>query len=371
MQNQRKQWGEAPWSRANFPKQAITAAGVRVAIIGGGLTGASTAYHLGKHGVPSTVFEAGLVGDGASGRTGGIVLEGTASGPLPGADSCLDTLENLVATEQIDCGLRRSGCWEIEHRAGSNGRKLPWDDGGKPVYIATTVDGGTVQPAALLAGIMSAAARLGAEIREHTRVVRIVMEPRLALEVAGKQIYPEYVVVAVNAWINALISNVVALRSALTFACLTEPLEPATLKAVGMNAGMPFYTADLPYLWGRTTSDGRAVFGSGLVFGAPARLEKMDASTGAAGAALAQLRNRIQSLHPKLRAVRFSGSWGGPIAFTDDTLPLLGVHPQNSRVLVSGGYAGHGVALSVHAGQLIAEAITEDRPLPDWGSLRR
>jgi glycine/D-amino acid oxidase-like deaminating enzyme len=280
-------------------------------------------------------------------------------------------LENLVATERINCALLLSGCWEIAHRAGSGGRKLPWDDGGKPIYIATTVAGGTVQPAALLAGIMASAARLGAEIREHTRVARIVMEPRLALEVAGKQIYPEYVVVAVNAWLNALISDVVALRSALTFACVTEPLDPATLEAVGLNTRMPFYTTDSPYLWGRMTSDGRAVFGSGLVFGAPARLEKMEASAGAAGAALTQLRNRIQALHPELRAVQFSGSWGGPIAFAADTVPLLGVHPQNSRVLVSGGYAGHGVALSVRAGQLIAEAITENRPLPDWGSLRR
>jgi glycine/D-amino acid oxidase-like deaminating enzyme len=131
---------------------------------------------------------------------------------------------------------------------------------------------------------------------------------------------------AVNAWLSALISDVVALRSALTFACVTEPLDPATLKAVGMNAGMPFYTADLPYLWGRTTSDGRSVFGSGLVFGAPASFEKMDASAGAAGAALEQLRNRIHTLHPKLHAVRFSASWGGPIAFAADTVPLLGVH---------------------------------------------
>ena len=39
--------------------------------------------------------------------------------------------------------------------------------------------------------------------------------------------------------------------------------------------------------------------------------------------------------------------------------------------MVSGGYAGHGVALSVRAGELLALAIADNRPLPKWGSLAR
>jgi hypothetical protein len=38
---------------------------------------------------------------------------------------------------------------------------------------------------------------------------------------------------------------------------------------------------------------------------------------------------------------------------------------------VSGGYAGHGVALSVRVGELLALAIGKDLPLPEWGSLER
>jgi hypothetical protein len=38
---------------------------------------------------------------------------------------------------------------------------------------------------------------------------------------------------------------------------------------------------------------------------------------------------------------------------------------------VSGGYAGHGVALSVRAGELLTLAIADNRPLPAWGSLAR
>lgn len=45
-------------------------------------------------------------------------------------------------------------------------------------------------------------------------------------------------------------------------------------------------------------------------------------------------------------------------------MPLLGPHLSTSKVLVAGGYTGHGVALSVRAGQLIARAIAEGKPLP-------
>jgi gamma-glutamylputrescine oxidase len=63
--------------------------------------------------------------------------------------------------------------------------------------------------------------------------------------------------------------------------------------------------------------------------------------------------------------------WAGPIAFAENSIPLLGPHSANPRVLVAGGYAGHGVALSVRAGELLALAIGKNLPLPKWGSLSR
>ena len=45
---------------------------------------------------------------------------------------------------------------------------------------------------------------------------------------------------------------------------LWQPLPPATLEEVGLGA-TPFYTVDLPYLWGRATRAGRLVIGAGLV----------------------------------------------------------------------------------------------------------
>ena len=46
----------------------------RVAVVGGGFTGLSTALHLAEAGVPVTVLEANEIGWGASGRNNGQVI---------------------------------------------------------------------------------------------------------------------------------------------------------------------------------------------------------------------------------------------------------------------------------------------------------
>jgi gamma-glutamylputrescine oxidase len=373
MTSVRSNWGETPWPRG--PELALPSHDSTpvpdVAIIGAGLTGASTALHLARRGIRAVVFEAGLVADGASGRTGGLVLEGTAAGPRDEVNTCITGLERVVAEERIECDLALSGCWEIEHRSAAPEKMLPWTDAGRPVCIMRNVAGGVVQPAALTMGLARAAVSAGAIIHQQARVTKLAFEGELALEVGGERITPGHVVVATNAWINATLPDTPPLSSCLTFACATEPLDDSTLTAIGLAEGVPFYTTDMPYLWGRTISDGRVIFGAGLVFGEPADLENAEVREGESHAVLERMKQRVSALHPMLAEVQFSAAWGGPIAFSDDTVPLLGAHPRNPRVMVSGGYAGHGVALSVRAGELLALAIAENRPLPKWGALTR
>lgn len=366
MAEQERRWGEQPWRAQSFAVHPFKASPADVIVVGGGLTGAAAAFRLARAGRHTVLLEADSFGDAASGRTGGIVLEGTAWGPREGASRCVPDLEKLVRDEAIDCDLEVPGCWEIDHREGSDDHRLPWLDGEMPIRIARTVVGGVVDPLALLAGLANRAAEAGAMLHEHARVTRVLADDSPAVEAAGVTLRAPHLIIAANAWTSALLPAIRPTRAALTFAIATAPLDTPTLAAIGLNPGLPFYTIDLPYLWGRLTREHRLIMGAGLLWGSADELEALDVRQGEAAAILERLEARVRGLNPALREVRIVYRWAGPIAIPDGQAPQIGRLAEAPNIFVASGYAGHGVALSVTAGTLLARAIIEAAPLPQW-----
>jgi gamma-glutamylputrescine oxidase len=363
-------WGMAPWQvDVVLPEQPPTER-CDVAVIGGGFTGLAAAYHLARRGCRVAVFEAGRVGDGASGRTGGLVLEGTAHGPLPGVERCLEELAALTAEAGIECDLELRGCWEIAHARVPAAHGLGWRDGDQVLRVERSVAGGTVDPGKLVAGLARAAHAAGAAIHQQARVRAIVrgVRPRLAFD-GGPVCTSDHVVVALNGYVATLLAPAIDLRAPLTLAVCSEAVDDAVLDAIGLGVRVPFYTADLPYLWGRCAPGGRLIFGAGLIFDADDDPRRVDIRSVDCAAAFARLEQRIHALHPALAGIAITHRWGGPIAFRAGAAPLLGPLPGQPRVLVTGAYAGHGVALSVRIGRLVADAITLGVPLPGWGAV--
>lgn len=338
-------------------------------MVGGGFTGLSCAYHLARRGARVALLEAATLGAGASGRTGGIVLEGTAAGPLGGVERCLDALAGVVEAAGIDCDLRLAGCRELAHRTQPGALRPWWRDGDAWLCIADTVPGGTIDPGALVSGLAEAAAAAGADLHEHAAVRLLEPGPPARLRMDDGVVAADHVVVALNAYTAALLELPVPLDTALTLGVCTAPLAPAAIAALGLADGLPFYTVDLPYLWGRTMRDGRLILGAGLVIPGDGRVTRVALDDPAATASLERLAVRLTGFHPALAGVAVHERWGGPIAFPSGRTPILGRLPGAPHVIVGAGCSGHGIALGVRAGQLIADAIVDRTPLPSWGAL--
>lgn len=158
----------------------------------------------------------------------------------------------------------------------------------------------------------------------------------------------------------------------LTLAVASEPLSDAQIAAIGLAERKPFYTADLPYLWGRTRKDNSIVWGAGLVRPPESGdLEAVDTGSAEPARLFAAMEERVRRLHPALAGARLTHRWGGPILFQESWEPVFARHAASENAIVLGAFAGHGVALSSYLGAWAAEALLEKRELPKWGALPR
>jgi glycine/D-amino acid oxidase-like deaminating enzyme len=363
-------WGEAPWHVEVDAAATALPDRCDVAVVGAGFTGLSSAYHLARRGLRVAVLEAADVGAGASGRTGGLVLEGTAAGPLDQVDNCLDRLAAVVDEAGIDCELTLPGCWTVRHAPRPSGPP-GWRDGEGWIVRDGRDAGGTIDPGKLVAGLARAALAAGATIHAQTPGEHLESrgESDVLVRSGKREIVARQVVLALNAYTTQLLALPVSFRSALTLALCTEPADVATRTALDIDDGRPFYTHDLPYLWGRAAADGRLIFGAGLLFAHDGDVRRVDLADPDGRQSMRHLEARVRGLHPALAAVAVTHRWGGPIAFLHGGVPILSRVPAMPGVIVHAGCAGHGVALGVRVGQLIAAAVADSTPLPAWGAL--
>jgi glycine/D-amino acid oxidase-like deaminating enzyme len=387
-------WGAPPWTVDFRPAPRALPDRVDFAIVGGGFSGLSAAAWLRRFapGRSVLVLESASLGGGASGRTGGMALAETAAGKLPGLGDVLTGYKKILRALRIDSRLTLPGVWELGRSTQSKNLPICWSDSGE-LKVVRLIPGGTVDPGKVLAGLARAAENAGAQIAEHAEVraldfsnpPRLRVRHKLRGRFHHKEIRAEQVLLATNAYSLELSGLRAAAVPKLTFALATAPLPAAQLKAIGLSSRRPFYTIDLPYLWGRLLESNGVIFGAGLVpayVGPPSRfplggrsnknaardLHRYDVRGGEAAERLRWLESRVRDLHPALADVRITHRWGGPILLTEKMRPIFRRHPRSKHVLVLAGYNGHGVALSVYLGKWAAEALLNRRPLPRWPS---
>jgi len=344
---------------------------VDFAVAGAGFTGLAAAAWLRRLAPDRSVavFEAGRIGAGSSGHTGGLALAESAVGDLPGLGDVLRGFRRILADLDVECDLDLRGVYELAHNRALADSPVDWSDGG-PLRVAGTVPGGSIDPGKLLSGLARAAHGSGAQIFEQASVEGIKFARPLEMTVAGTPVRANRLLVATNAMSLELGGLAGRAEPKFTLAAATAPLAETDFKALGLGERRPFYTVDLPYLWGRFLPNGAIVFGSGLVHLNDWReLNSLDVSKGQAALLMERLIARIRALHPVLRRVRIMHHWGGPMLVAREWRPVFSRHPGLPDAIVLGAYAGHGVALSSYLGCWAAEALLDRRDLPKWGTI--
>jgi glycine/D-amino acid oxidase-like deaminating enzyme len=377
----RHPWGSPPW-KIEFkpPKQPIPES-VDFAVIGGGFTGLAAAAWLRALDPTKSVvvLEAMRIGAGASGRTGGLVLDKTAADDLPGLGDVIGGLKRIVARLGVACELKLPGVWEVARgRRAMDGSELPpprpespieWNDSGT-LRVVNEVPGGSLDPGKMVSELARAGHESGAVILEESPVERVAWRNGAEIGFSGRRLHAGKVLFANNAESLELSGLNNRASAKLTLAARTAPLTEERLQAIGLGEGNPFYTVDLPYLWGRTCGDRSIVWGAGLV-DAPESgdVRQIDVRVYPAARMFANFQKRVRSFHPALSDLRFTHLWGGPILFRQNWGPVFGWHPGSENGIVLGAYAGHGVALSTYLGAWAAEALLGQRELPEWGRI--
>ena len=362
-----KNWGSSPWT-VNFrtDPQPLPET-VDFAVVGGGFTGLAAAAWLKRLAPENSValLEAETCGSGASGHTGGMALAESAAGNLPGLGDVLSGYQKILAELRVEGDVHLPGVYELGRTTPLKNSPIHWSDSGE-LRAVNEVAGGTIDPGKVVTGLAAAAERSGVLLFERASVERCEFQCPLLLHTPFGILRARQVLFATNAYSLELTGWTQRAESCFTIAVATEHLTDSNLREIGLGDGKPFYTVDLPYLWGRLLGR-QVIFGSGLVHFTDWReMHSLSVETGPAAEAFARLENRIRKLHPKLQGVTFANRWGGPIGISEGWIPIFERHPESMSAIVLGAYSGHGVAQSVYLGAWAAEALLGRRELPSW-----
>src|SRR5258708_8321974 len=125
-------WGVPPWTVDFRPAPRALPGRVDFAIVGGGFSGLSAAAWLRRlaPGQSVLVLESASLGEGASGRTGGMALAETAAGKLPELGDVLAGYKKILRALRIESRLTLTGVWELGRCAAANNSPISWSDSG-------------------------------------------------------------------------------------------------------------------------------------------------------------------------------------------------------------------------------------------------
>jgi sarcosine oxidase subunit beta len=363
-----------------------------IVIVGGGLMGLSTAWHLCRADPRArvTVLERAQVGAAASGASAaGVRVMGRDPAERALALASLARWPGLARELQGETGYRRGGglrvaldddawrdapAWAAEQRADgvpvdaidvrSALRLAPGLAPGVRGAVFCAMDG-QAEALPTVRTFAAAARRLGARLEEGVGAGGIVTEHGRVVAVSrtdGGRQPCDVAIVAAGAWTASLLAPLGVRLPVETRALqmlLTEPA-PAALDPVVSAFGRKLSLKQL--------DTGAYLIGGGWPADVPDQPGNAwalrDDSVWASRAV-------AREVHPPTGRCALARGWAGLEAFTPDDLPVLGPTPGIEGVLVAAGFSGHGFALSPAVGDVLARLTLGQAAQEDlWRGLR-
>lgn len=380
---------EATVERPVYPSLSASREEAQMCIVGAGFAGLATALGLVERGMRDiVVLEAERVGFGASGRNGGFVFGGyslecadllRALGPHDARSLyrlTLDAVELIgkrIARHGIECDITQAGIiladWFGRAEALAAQRELMRTSFGvewEPISRSALRErlktdryhGGLLErhgfhfhPLKYALGIAKVLADAGVRIYEHSPALAFESErDRHWVRTSNGSIVAQHVVMAAGGYARGVYRAVErAVLPIATYVVATEPLGDRLKDVIDCAAAV--YDTRFSFDYYRPLRDTRILWGGRI------SIFERDPRT------IAKLLMRdMLRVYPQLHGVRLEYAWSGLMSYGRRKMPQIG--RCRDGVWHAVGFGGHGVAPTTAAGELLAAAIAEERPIP-------
>jgi sarcosine oxidase subunit beta len=364
-----------------------------VVIVGGGIQGASIAWHLARRGMTDVVLlEKETLASGCSGRTGGVIRQHYST---PIVTEIARQARNFFATFDREVGghsgfvenglvlmvgpkdeeaLRLNVALGQKHgvpvgmidAAGARER-VPGLETEGAVAFAFEANAGYGDGYGTTVAFAAGAKELGATVLQRTPATGLVKEGRriTGVETPAGTIACRAVVDAAGPWADR-----VARMAGVEVALKLELIEEAVIRA---PEGEP-YPITTPSVYDFVNGLSYRPEGAGQVMAEGNSYYKGSLDPDAypaqpSDAYVEDVALRLQRSMPRLGGGTVRGGWAGLLEGSPDFHPILGAVEEVEGFLLCCGFSGHGFKEAPVTGRLIAELLLDGRPSLDIAPL--